>query len=204
MLTVVALDDGKCMKQRLASTLGGIAVAASLVLSGSPALAMENPPADLPATSQVDADSAIEEIQGSVFPQVQSETTDATEGRVAVAAAPKPFITDGDEAHISRTPPRTVSGHGWWKSISHPRGTKGKVTIQMQRQPYNGGAWTTVGTGSKTTYSGSGSANRAVARYTCNGMVGRAKYRTVIDVDIIGYADTNEKAVTPVQTLWCG
>jgi hypothetical protein len=169
------------MRRRLTSTIGVFAVATMLVLPGSPASA------------------AADDVQG-VAP-VQSETTSATEA--AAAAAPRPFITDGDEVHISSTPPATASGHGWWISISHPRGTRGKVTIELQRQDYGGGAWKTVGTGSKTTYSGSGSANRAVARYTCRGIVGRANYRTVIDVDIIGHADTPEKAVTPVKTLWC-
>ncbi|MGC5193603.1 hypothetical protein [Streptomyces albidoflavus] len=32
----------------------------------------------------------------------------------AQPARPEVFYTGGDAAHISSTPPRTASGHGWW------------------------------------------------------------------------------------------
>ncbi|MFH7595431.1 hypothetical protein WDV06_10045 [Streptomyces racemochromogenes] len=113
------------------------------------------------------------------------------------------FYTNGDNVHISSTAPAAASGHGWWVKISGP-GTKAKVTIELQALDYRDNRWKTVATGSKTVYPGTGSANRAAARKVCTNRLMQVKWRSVIDVDIIGVNDSPEKAVTKTQTLWCG
>ncbi len=113
------------------------------------------------------------------------------------------FVTDGDRVHVSSTPPPTASGHGWWKKISGP-GTKAKVTVTLQARPAGTSTWHNVATGSKTVKSGGGSGKRATARKTCTNLIQKTEWRSVIDVDIIGVADSPEKATTKAATLWCG
>ncbi|WP_274561662.1 hypothetical protein [Streptomyces spiramyceticus] len=129
----------------------------------------------------------------------------APAGAAEQAAPPEPgvFVTNGDHVHISSTAPATASAHGWWKKISGP-GTKAKVTIELQALDYRDNKWKTVATGSKTVKSGGGSVNRANARKTCTNRVMQVKWRSRIDVDLIGVADSPEKAITATKTLWCG
>ncbi|MBD0707275.1 hypothetical protein BU197_02255 [Streptomyces sp. CBMA291] len=111
------------------------------------------------------------------------------------------FFTAGDRVHISSTPPITASAHGWW--IDPDGGSaKAKVTVELQVEK-SGGGWRTVATGSKTVKQGGGSSRRANARKTCVGGA-QTKWRSRVDVDIIGEADTPEKLVTPTQVLACG
>lgn len=113
------------------------------------------------------------------------------------------FQTRGDNVHISSTPPRTVSAHGYWTNITCPTGTKAVVTTQLQRKNALG-IWINVGTvGKKTVYAGGGSANRSVGRYTCNG-TDTNTYRSKVDVDIVGWFDTYEKYTSKEVRLSCG
>jgi hypothetical protein len=94
-----------------------------------------------------------------------------------------------------------VSGHGGWIKISGPR-TYSKVTVWLQTY-HSGSGWITRATGSKKVKPGTGSSRRAHARFTCRGNASN-KWRSAVDVDIIGVADTPEKAITPTQKLACG
>ncbi|NSC21822.1 hypothetical protein FM076_11675 [Streptomyces albus subsp. chlorinus] len=122
---------------------------------------------------------------------VRTETYAAGAGR---------FGTYGDRVHISRTAPRTASAHGWWKKFSGP-GSKAKVTIWLQVRAKKGKKWHTVAKGvKKVKPANPGSSKpRATARRKCSSKKTR-QWRSLIDVDIIGVADSPEKAYTkPVK-----
>ncbi|MFE3073584.1 hypothetical protein [Streptomyces sp. NPDC059247] len=124
-------------------------------------------------------------------------------GRVPGAPSPEPvdvFQTGGDAVHYSSTPPPTISAHGWWLDRDSG-GAKAKVTVELQIQ--SGGSWRTVATGSKTVKQGGGSARRANARKTCVG-TRSTTWRSRVDVDIIGVADSPNKLETPGKTFNCG
>lgn len=123
---------------------------------------------------------------------------------MAAPAAPSEvgtYITNGDRVHVSSTPPRTASAHGWWIKVSGA-GTKAKVTIWLQTKKSNG-RWRSVAKGQKTVKSGGGSSRRANVRKTCANAQKR-QWRSLIDVDIIGVSDSPEKAVTKAVTVRCG
>ncbi len=119
----------------------------------------------------------------------------------ATANGPGVFITNGDRVHISSTPPRTASAHAWWTHVSGP-GTKAKVTIWLQMK--SGRTWHSVAKNAKNLKSGNGgSARRVVARKKCANS-SKHQWRTMIDVDLIGVADSPEKAYTKPVTVKCG
>lgn len=60
-----------------------------------------------------------------------------------------------------------------------------------------------TGWNDKTVRSGGGAEKRANARRTCNGTT-VTQWRSVVDVDIIGYQDPADVHVTPVRFLRCG
>jgi hypothetical protein len=114
------------------------------------------------------------------------------------------FVTDGDHVHVSSTPPATASAHGWWLDpLGKHKNVKAKVTIWLQTK--HGNTWKTVAEGSKKVKAGGkgASSRRANARKTCKNR-DRTQWRSVIDVDLIGIADSPEKAVTKTVTLSCG
>lgn len=106
-----------------------------------------------------------------------------------------------DYAHISKSPPRAVQAHGWWRNVNC-KATLAKVTVQVQKKNVLG-LWVDVGQpGSSTVASGGGAGNRATARYTCNG-TGTHTFRAWVDVDIVGVADLPNKTYSGAQTLAC-
>ncbi|QKW51528.1 hypothetical protein [Streptomyces buecherae] len=111
------------------------------------------------------------------------------------------FLTQGDNVHFSHTVKGAVNAHGWWKRLDGPA-KKAKVTVELQVK--DGSGWRTLNTGEKTVYSGGGSANRASAAWKCTNLILKNSFRSVIDVDIIGYPDDANKKTTDVQTLYCG
>ena len=114
------------------------------------------------------------------------------------------FVTDGDHVHVSSTPPPTASGHGWWLDpTGKHKNVKAKVTVWLQVK--DGGGWRTVAEGSKKVKAGGkgASSRRANARRMCENR-DRTRWRSVIDVDLIGIPDSPEKAVTKTVTLLCG
>ncbi|MGV9337906.1 hypothetical protein [Streptomyces sp. NPDC003688] len=111
------------------------------------------------------------------------------------------FLTAGDSVHYSSTPPPTISAHGWWLD-KNSGGHKAKVTVELQVQD-RGDHWRTVARGSKVIKQGGGSSRRANARKTCVGDA-RTKWRSRVDVDIIGVADSPNKLTTPAKSFSCG
>ncbi|MET9607372.1 hypothetical protein ABZZ17_20225 [Streptomyces sp. NPDC006512] len=130
----------------------------------------------------------------------------------AAASAPEPdatrataesvdvFQTGGDAVHYSSTPPPAISAHGWWLD-KDSGGAKAKVTVELQI--LTGGRWHTVASGSKIVKQGGGSSRRANARKACVGTKATT-WRSRVDVDIIGVADSPNKLETPGKTFNCG
>lgn len=133
-------------------------------------------------------------------PEADADTVDAGQ-RIAGAGR---FGTYGDKVHVSSTPPRTASAHGWWKKFSGP-GSKAKVTVWLQVRAKGGKKWHTVSQADKTIKPAKrgSSKPRTTARKTCANHQTR-QWRSVIDVDIVGVADTPEKAYTKPVKLRCG
>ncbi len=111
------------------------------------------------------------------------------------------FVTRGDYVHFSRDVPGTINAHGWWTKTSGPA-TSAKVTIWLQVK--SGSLWRTIDTGVKTVAPGGGRGKRAAANWECTNLIVKNEFRSVVDVDIVGYADGDSKLVTKTQTLYCG
>lgn len=106
-----------------------------------------------------------------------------------------------DSVHISSTPPRAASVHGWWQDpMGNFKKKKAKVVVQLQMKA--GWFWYKKAEGMKTVYSGGGSANRAAARVGCKATEKR-DWRSSVDVDIIGVADTMNRLTSPTQSRKC-
>jgi hypothetical protein len=137
-------------------------------------------------------------------PAAAVRTDQVTTAPVTSTAPAEPglFVTNGDRVHISSSPPAAVSAHGWWVKGT-TKATRAKVEIWIEA--WNGSRWWVVAHGTKTVYSGGGSANRAAARMVCAAgpVVGNSTYRSRIDVDLIGYADSNEQAITASVAIKC-
>ncbi|QEV57606.1 hypothetical protein CP982_01820 [Streptomyces spectabilis] len=133
-------------------------------------------------------------------PRKQSVAT-AKAGRAASGVGA--FQTLGDNVHFSHTVKGHINAHGWWKNLSGPaRGVKAKVTVWLQVK--RGGQWKTLSTDVRNVYSGGGSGKRAAAAYKCTYNVGVYEFRSVIDVDLIGYSDDSYRKTTATQKLGCG
>lgn len=76
------------------------------------------------------------------------------------------------------------------------------VTVQLQIKS-NDGTWIDVGQpGSERVKPGGGSANRANARVVCINSE-TSTWRSVVDVDIVGYADSPNQRITPERAVRC-
>ncbi|MEH1165503.1 hypothetical protein V6V47_08960 [Micromonospora sp. CPCC 205539] len=152
----------------------------------------------LPATpAAADSGSAPEAAHPAVAPA--SERGSSASASDMVALAPCAFVTDGDYVHKTGN---DATGHGWWININCASGTRATVKIWLEEY-YSDGSWRVKGSGSKSpVYSGSGSANRANARATCQSSA-VVSWRSRIDVDLIGQVDSPEQAVTAVRELPC-
>lgn len=82
-----------------------------------------------------------------------------------------------------------------------PSGTKAVLKVYLQEY-FSDRTWRTMNIGTKTVYSGGGSAHRAVGRRTCQG-ARPMSWRTMIDVDLVGLADSANVGITQTVTLNC-
>lgn len=135
--------------------------------------------------------------------QDEPRKDDIPDGLEGTGTDPEPdwvfcnFWTRGDYVHVSLG---DASGHGWWENVDC-NATQAVVTVQLQQ--YINGSWVDAGSpGSKTVYSGGGSANRAVGRARCNSSAYTA-WRSEVDVDVIGTPDDPSKLYTPTRYLYC-
>lgn len=131
----------------------------------------------------------------SLFP---ASTVDAQLIRVGT------FETLGDYVHKTGS---DASAHGGWKRKSG-EATKAKVKIKLQTKE-NRRFWfdswpdATPWTEETVRSSHRRSRNRVNVRKRCNGSA-VTWWRSVVDVDIIGYWDTPNKFVTDPRMLECG
>lgn len=110
------------------------------------------------------------------------------------------FATRGDYVHESGL---YASGHGWWDNLSGPPGYKANVDVQLQVYEVANDRWYNVGPKfSKDVWAGGGSGNRTTAKVLCRRQH-FTYWRSVIDVDIIGASDPDNKLYTPYQMLSC-
>jgi len=108
------------------------------------------------------------------------------------------FTTGGDYVHISSTA-FEASGHGWWIN-GDCKTSYAVVTVQLQEY-YSDGSWRSKGTvGQATVRSGGGSGNRATGRAGCSNS-SLTSWRSVVDVDLVGLADSPEKLTTSSQNI---
>ena len=142
--------------------------------------------------------------QADPVPYSEEQTGSGDPSTEAVAYQPVgEYEPKGDYVHLSSYYPRAISAHGWWINISGPATIANvDVTIQV----WLGGSWGWVNgpTNSGDVRSGGGSGNRVTARWPCTNSTSRFTFRSVIDVDIIGYSDPAEKLYTAPQTIACG
>lgn len=110
------------------------------------------------------------------------------------------FRTEGDYVHVSSSASE-ASGHGWWINRTC-NATTAVVTVQLQ-QYYSDGSGRHVGTvGTATVRSGGGAGNRSTGRAYCNTR-DNTSWRSGIDVNVVGIADTWEKLTTQSRTIAC-
>lgn len=145
----------------------------------------------------------------------------AAGGGVAQAAEPAPssgdsgarkevcaFIERADYPHISDAGSNIINVHGWWEwrsgtsSSCKSKYTEAKVTVYLQSS-LDGKTWTTRSQGDKTVKPGGGSNYRAVAPYTCKNFL-KTKWRSRVDVDVIGLIDDPTKVNGPSTDVKCG
>jgi hypothetical protein len=120
--------------------------------------------------------------------------------KAQVAKSCKP-VAQGDNVHISSTPPPTASGHGSWK-----KGTctvsRASVTVQLQ-EFFSDGVWRNKGTpGHATVPPGGGSGKRATGRADCAGTA-LAGWRSIVTVTVSNGEQGHASHTTPAQNLHC-
>ncbi|MEU7148843.1 hypothetical protein [Streptomyces sp. NPDC045470] len=111
------------------------------------------------------------------------------------------FQTLGDRVHYSHTVQGNINAHGWWKLLRGPR-AKAKVTVWLQVK--TGSGWKTLKKNDKTVWPGGGSNKRTAAAWKCTNLIQKHTFRSIIDVDLVGYPDDAYKKITDPQTLYCG
>lgn len=125
--------------------------------------------------------------------EIRSTPEDAAEIAACVAWAV------GDNTHLSSG---DVSGHGWWLRGTCDGATQALVTVHIQ-QLWDDGVWRNAGNkGEGYLRPKEDSNNRITARVPCLTSV-TTGWRSIVDVDIVGFADTPNRVFTPRQNLAC-
>jgi hypothetical protein len=178
-------------------------IAAILVLSVTPGASASVAASPAPGTETLEGYEA-----GPLDPQEPPAHDDANvapafgvaPGAAAESSVPSYWYgTRGDYVHRSGS---DLSAHGWWVNHSLPPGTLANVDIKLQVLHPTFGWLDITGWFSKNVAAGGGSANRVTARYTCSGSTYNY-FRSVVDVDILGYSDPDNKLYTSQRWLPC-
>ena len=142
----------------------------------------------------------------AAFPSVPASAEPTPSGVTQQASDVGSFATAGDSVHVSMATGRPeASAHGWWQAKSGPAlkpGAKAQVTVWLQAKDRKG-KWKQVAMVSQTVRSGGKSGHRATARKACQG-VRETSWRSIIDVDFVGGADSPRRLTTSVRKLKCG
>ncbi|MET7338252.1 hypothetical protein [Nonomuraea sp. NPDC005650] len=193
------------------TTGAAVAVTAAL-FAAAPSAASADPPA-LWATADTDlAESSADEItaldpdeaewsandEESILPSGEVDTARNSTVDPQKACL---FKTMGDYVHVSSSA-FEASGHGWWVEVTKcPPGTQALVTVQLEQ--FINGTWTPAGSpGKDKVRSGGGAGNRATGRATCTSAA-TTRWRSVVDVDIIGMMDPPDTYTTPERDVSC-
>lgn len=112
------------------------------------------------------------------------------------------FTTKADNIHTSTNTdePNTTSAKGYWKNIDCPSTYVANVSVQLQSEILEGSGGNYQNVGSpKVDYnvrSFEKKGDKTIARYECPADQPDRRYlwRSQVDVDIVGHADTNDRA----------
>lgn len=188
------------MRRALAGIATTIAVVGTSLVAGAMQSSASPPAAPTPAPAPAAGSAGgVASLNGTASAGSTSATPE-TSSDAAAAAALCFFTTNGDYVHVSSSA-FEASGHGWWVNGDCPTSTA-VVTVQLQEY-YSDGTWRNKGTvGRSTVRSGGGAGNRATGRAGCNtsAVVG---WRSVVDVDLVGVADSPDKLITPARNIPC-
>lgn len=182
---------------------GRLFVSVLLAIAGTVAVAGASQSAVLDAPDE-GASPVVRQASEGVIDTGADADADADAEELAIFLCS--FNQAGDYVHVSTwndVPGTqiTASGHGWWENVNC-EATKANVTVQLQA--YVGGKWVNKGLpGYKAAvYSGGGSSNRAAAQCGCSSTA-KTKWRSVVDVDLVGQDDSPDKLTTPEVTIAC-
>jgi hypothetical protein len=140
-------------------------------------------------------------------PDQDGSTPSPTDSPEARTAPPYKFQTFADHAHAKDKTAtlREVSVHGWWE-YKDPElaAAKANVTVKLQQYNVSKGKWETKKTESKIRKAKNApGSQRTNARMDCKWKSRTARWRAVVDVDIIGMKDSPEVAHGDETTLNC-
>lgn len=194
----------------IASTIG---LGLALILPVTPASAFAPNGADGQATATSSASPDTESPSGTSGSGVDGNDSispspiPATGAQQAKGEPPYLFRTRADQANTKdkSTTVREVSVHGWWEYIDPEiAGSKANVTVQLQQYNASKGKWEIKKAGSEVRKAKNApGSQRANVRMDCKWKSRTARWRAVVDVDIIGMKDSPEKAHGDAITLNC-
>lgn len=117
------------------------------------------------------------------------------------------FTTHGDNVHRTKNDDGTIvaSGHGWWNLADNCGCLTSNSLADVNVKLYNywDGSWHMVQSTTKQVKPGGGSARRANARDVCSLTGGTYQWYSVIEVDVVGYADPVQPITTPMVFINC-
>jgi hypothetical protein len=102
---------------------------------------------------------------------------------------------------VRRPVTRAVSVHGWW---TRTQGNATLADVRVDLQAY-AGTWRTVASNTVRQASGTGGSNaRTTTRLVCKNDSSWNTFRSVVDVDVVGYIDGRAKYISPHKFFRCG
>ncbi|WP_193606732.1 hypothetical protein [Nocardioides lijunqiniae] len=126
------------------------------------------------------------------------------EERPAPAAQRAPAIHESVPQIVREKPSETLRTKGCWRRISGlPASQTARVKVWIERLTV-AGDWVHVGDSTTSTIlSGCGSRKTTIHTIGCNRSVNLYSYRSRVDVDLVGRADSAEVAVSGVEKIRC-
>ncbi|WP_193611149.1 hypothetical protein [Nocardioides lijunqiniae] len=105
---------------------------------------------------------------------------------------------------VREKPAETLRTKGCWRRISGlPASQTARVKVWIERLTV-AGDWVHVGDSTTSTIlSGCGTGRTTIHSIGCNRSVNKYSYRSRVDVDLVGRADSPEVGVSPVREIQC-
>lgn len=110
-----------------------------------------------------------------------------------------PFVMNGDHVHLKSDPAR-VKAHGWWENPYNCPAKQAVVTVFLQANV--AGFWITLDRVSRRLGPKPFETHRATAQHHCSDNA-ETTWRTLINVNLVGYKDDPRRAVTMPKELNC-